>query len=52
MSFTFFDPRTPAVFRDTIRLYLQFYLPVFLLLGALTAFVAATAPRHVRSNSR
>ena len=51
MSFTFFDPRTPAVFRETILLYLRFYLPVFLLLGALTAFVAVTAPRHVRSDS-
>jgi hypothetical protein len=40
------DPATPAAFRATVWLYLRVYLPVFLLLGAASAYVAATAPQR------
>jgi hypothetical protein len=43
MPRTLRDPATPAPFRDTIRLYLRVYLPIFLVLGAPRAYVAARA---------
>ena len=46
MPATLHDPATPASFRETIRLYLMIYLPIFAVLGALSGYVAA------RSSSR
>jgi hypothetical protein len=45
MPMTLANPATPPAFRDTIRLYLAIYLPVFLVLGAASAWVAARTPR-------
>lgn len=45
MSVTYANPVTPAAFRETILLYLRVYLPVFGLLGALSAYVAFGAGR-------
>jgi hypothetical protein len=51
MPQTLADPATPAPFRDTIRLYLRVYLPIFLVLGATSAYVAARAGRATRGQS-
>ena len=40
---TFLNPLTPPPFRETILLYLTIYLPLFLLLGLATAYVALRA---------
>ena len=45
MPMTLANPATPPAFRDTIRLYLAIYLPIFLLLGVASGWVAARAPR-------
>jgi UDP-N-acetylmuramyl pentapeptide phosphotransferase/UDP-N-acetylglucosamine-1-phosphate transferase len=48
MPRTLRHPATPDAFRDTIRLYLRVYLPLFLALGAASAYVAAAAGRRRR----
>ena len=51
MPRTLAHPATPEPFRVTIRLYLRLYLPAFLVLGALSAFVAGRAGYATRRRS-
>jgi hypothetical protein len=45
MSRTLDNPATPPSFRETILLYLRIYLPIFGVLGALSAYVALGTDR-------